>query len=350
MQMRFLTEENSEKFDILTQYRTKTTHILALISLCLLGPLLPLNIYLQRWPLVFILVFIFALIFINVLLHSKHNSPQISYSFVTIPAAASVIYLLFRADYYAVVWVFPVIVFVFFAHTQRVAIAISMVMVLGVSAAILSIWGYIIAIRCFLAMGFVAVFLGTSIHIIANLQQLVMKTAITDPLTKTLNRYSLNELLLREISKVVDHVPASLVLLDVDHFKSINDLYGHGEGDAVLVRLVEYINTCMPQGSYLFRIGGEEFVLLLPNINATVAMTFAEQLGKNIAEKDFLSPNREKICDAMDKQQVFPQVTVSIGVSQATVGDTIDDWLVSADKALYQAKKNGRNMVCLRAG
>jgi diguanylate cyclase (GGDEF)-like protein len=124
-----------------------------------------------------------------------------------------------------------------------------------------------------------------------------------------------------------------LLVIDVDDFKSINDQLGHAKGDSVLKGIVALVEKRARKLDLLFRIGGEEFMLLLPDTQEAAAAGVAEQLRASIAESQLLDGRR---------------VTVSVGVGELRPGETVDSWMKHADDALYAAKKTGRNRV-LRA-
>jgi diguanylate cyclase (GGDEF)-like protein len=126
------------------------------------------------------------------------------------------------------------------------------------------------------------------------------------------------------------------VELDLDHFKSINDTYGHLFGDLVLARTGEIVHAQVRNTDIAGRFGGEEFVFGLSNTDLNGAGVFAERVRKAIAEEPFVTPERELVT-----------VTCSIGISvvDATTPDAIAA-IFRADKALYRAKATGRNRVC----
>jgi diguanylate cyclase (GGDEF)-like protein len=119
-------------------------------------------------------------------------------------------------------------------------------------------------------------------------------------------------------------------MIDVDHFKRINDQLGHAQGDSVLKGIASLVEKRSRKLDLLFRIGGEEFMLLLPDTQEAAATLVAEQLRASIAESSLLDGRR---------------VTVSVGVSELRRGETVDSWMKQADDALYAAKKAGRNRV-----
>ncbi len=128
--------------------------------------------------------------------------------------------------------------------------------------------------------------------------------------------------------------PLSLIMQDVDFFKSINDTYGHLAGDHALQHLSEIFSRCTRDDDFVARWGGEEFVILLKNADQNGAMRFAERVRKAVSESPFI----------WNGEQVF--VTLSAGVTQMTAEDDgFDALLARADKALYIAKSAGRNQV-----
>jgi diguanylate cyclase (GGDEF)-like protein len=125
----------------------------------------------------------------------------------------------------------------------------------------------------------------------------------------------------------------SIVLLDVDFFKQVNDRYGHAVGDEVLVAVSRRIEGQLRHGDFLGRYGGEEFMLLLPMTNQEAAMQLAQRIRSALADVPLLD------------QPVSLTVTASFGVAQLRGGEAIDGWLLRADQALYRAKEHGRNCV-----
>lgn len=162
--------------------------------------------------------------------------------------------------------------------------------------------------------------------------------SIRDPLTNAFNRRYLEVLATKEIAQTArSGRNLAIVMLDVDHFKKFNDVHGHQAGDAALVAIVGHLHKTIREGDWLFRYGGEEFLLLLRDTDAADALTKADELRQEISELTV-------ICDG----QTLPKVSVSMGIS-VFPDDAVDfDELVShADEALYRAKREGRNRVCL---
>ncbi|BCS89100.1 sensor domain-containing diguanylate cyclase [Pseudodesulfovibrio sediminis] len=157
-----------------------------------------------------------------------------------------------------------------------------------------------------------------------------------DGLTRIYNRHSFDERLVYEIKRRrrYNH-DLSLLMVDLDHFKSVNDTYGHIAGDMVLQKVGEILTKTFRTTDLAARYGGEEFVVLLPHTSEEAAWKLAERVRKNIADCKFHFDNQDF------------SVTASIGVASVEGGalSADDDLIFKADKALYQAKNNGRNMV-----
>ena len=164
--------------------------------------------------------------------------------------------------------------------------------------------------------------------------QRALQAAKVDTLTGANNRAAMDEMLEREIELSHRHKSAmSLLMFDLDHFKQINDNYGHSTGDDVLRECVECANQALRGTDILFRFGGEEFVVILPGVNVTGATLAAERL-RGIIEKHVFN----------SRQGTVP-VTVSIGTASLTLQDTAASLIDRADHALYTAKNAGRNRI-----
>jgi diguanylate cyclase (GGDEF)-like protein len=154
-----------------------------------------------------------------------------------------------------------------------------------------------------------------------------------DPLTNLANRRTFVTRATQVLQQ--EEGGASLLLLDIDHFKAVNDTHGHAAGDQVLLAFSRAIEQRMPKGWLFARIGGEEFGCLMPRLSAQNAVAFAENLRLAVADLVIAAPSAL-------------HVTVSIGVSEATArGMDLDTLLAGADAALYRAKADGRNCVRL---
>ncbi len=160
----------------------------------------------------------------------------------------------------------------------------------------------------------------------------------TDPLTQLVNRRALTVRLVTEMERVRRYnAPLAMLLLDLDHFKLINDTYGHPVGDDVLSAVATVLQRAVRAVDTVARYGGEEFVIILPETGVHGAVTFAERL------RDKLASTRFPIAAGQDIH-----VTGSIGVATypSPQIESVDDLFRAADAALYRAKGSGRNLVC----
>lgn len=165
-----------------------------------------------------------------------------------------------------------------------------------------------------------------------SLQQ-VEQLAVTDTLTETYNRRKFDETIIQEHHRAKqEQAPFSLIMLDIDHFKKVNDKYGHSVGDLVLKQLSQLIRGLIRQGDLLIRWGGEEFLILLPTTLIEEAGPFAERIRVEVEQEQFAAAGL---------------ITISLGVAQLREGDSTDTLLKRVDNALYQAKHEGRNRVVL---
>ena len=155
------------------------------------------------------------------------------------------------------------------------------------------------------------------------------QVASTDRLTGAWNRRRFEEAVLPEIALAHRRRdPLALLMFDLDHFKRVNDTYGHGAGDAVLAGTVQTVRLHLRASDSLVRWGGEEFLVMAPATRLDGAMGLAEKLRAAVATVDFPGVG---------------QVTMSLGVSEYSLGESLPEWIERTDQALYQAKSEGRN-------
>ena len=158
--------------------------------------------------------------------------------------------------------------------------------------------------------------------------------ASTDPLTQVFNRRKLQEQAELEIARSRRHdEPLSVLLFDADHFKSINDKFGHSVGDLVLIHLCRLSESVMRENDLIARYGGEEFVILLPHTDLHGANELAARIQSRLKDYPFRS-----------EEEIIP-LTVSIGIACLQPETSFADLIRDADKALYDAKESGRNCI-----
>ena len=158
-------------------------------------------------------------------------------------------------------------------------------------------------------------------------------SALIDPLTKVNNRSAMDVVLAREVELAHRQAcPLSVILLDVDHFKQINDTFGHLAGDQCLQAVAHCVADCIRGSDLLFRCGGEEFLVLLSQTEQEGAALLAERIRRNVAD----------LVLAADPQR---RIGVSLGVAQLQAKETVSALYQRADAAMYRAKNLGRNRV-----
>ncbi len=165
------------------------------------------------------------------------------------------------------------------------------------------------------------------------------KRAITDPLTQLGNRAALFDRLASFVAEMPEGEPPAVIMLDIDHFKAVNDTHGHLTGDRVIRFVAQVLRNNIKGQDYAARYGGEEFTILLPETPDQGAAVVADTICKAVASAQLVrSDNKEKL----------GQITISAGVTVHRPGEDPTETIDRADKALYQSKNEGRNRVTIR--
>jgi diguanylate cyclase len=234
-------------------------------------------------------------------------------------------------------WVYPFLVFIFFLVSPIRAFILLLLMLAALFTIALAYPGKVFNSQFQLLAFFVTTTITSVFAFIfayrAQIQRReLQRLATTDSLTGASNRRTLNDQLamaIYEFNKVGRQY--GLMLLDLDHFKQINDKHGHKVGDQVLIELVPVLESMLRQNDQVFRFGGEEFVVLVADIRSADLEKLAEKLRTGV-ERKLMLPGGEPI-------------TASIGLAMLQIEEDWEAWLHRADMALYQAKHQGRNRV-----
>lgn len=238
-------------------------------------------------------------------------------------------------------WIYPLLVFIFFLVSARRAVVLSLILLFALVMVDLVRPALIFAnhyqMISFLVTAFVSSFFAYVFAYRTQLQRSELKKLATiDSLTGASNRRTLNQELEQAVLlKQKRQSRFAVILFDLDFFKHINDNYGHRVGDQTLIRLVPIISGMIRQTDQVFRFGGEEFLVLLRDIDT-----------------QHLLPLAEKIRSGVEQQLRLPDgkaVTLSAGVAMLEEEEHWEQWLHRADMALYQAKHKGRNQVVAAA-
>lgn len=228
-------------------------------------------------------------------------------------------------------WAYPAAAALFFLLPLREATASNIVFVTSMSVVSFIRFPEADFWRITFSLGLTCLFVMIFAWLVGRLQTELTRLATTDPLTGCLNRSQLADILNGQIQmrERYERV-SSLILLDLDYFKTINDRWGHMAGDKVLQELPARLRKRLRENDRLFRIGGEEFMLVLPETRQKDADKLARELLTSISARPFV----EGI-----------QITASASVAEVGKGETWSVWLNRADQALYEAKALGRNQV-----
>lgn len=240
------------------------------------------------------------------------------------------------ADLAGVLWVYPVLVANFLLTTRVPALVISSTAIFAIAlsdAALPDValkLGFMVSASVVSLFSFVFAARAAAQH--ARLEGLAMR----DPLTNAHNRRGLDdELRMAMADSLHSGQPLGLLVLDLDHFKRVNDTHGHLAGDEVLRRLADLVRANTRMADRFFRMGGEEFSLLLPGVTL-------ESL-REVAEKLRMAVEREISCGGRP-------ITISVGAALYRAGETAAQWLARADGAMYEAKRQGRNRTVVAEG
>ena len=228
-------------------------------------------------------------------------------------------------------WAYPAATALFFLLPIREAVACNIVFVTVMAVISFIVFPEADFWRITFSLGLTCLFAMIFAWLVGRLQEELTRLATTDPLTGCLNRSQLADILNHQIQmrERYERV-SSLVLLDLDYFKAINDQWGHLAGDTVLKDLAARLRKRLRDSDLLFRIGGEEFMVVLPETRQKEADILAHQLLTCISSRPFLNNIR---------------LTASGSVAEVCQGETWSVWLNRADQALYEAKSRGRNQV-----
>jgi diguanylate cyclase (GGDEF)-like protein len=317
--------------DILEAYRERIMRLMALAGVIFLTPFAVTDLIAGNFILGGTVLVVVVILAIDALAIQIGRRPPIPFFVLLLPMGGSIALSLMEDGVYGALWSYPAVLFCYFALPRRTANIGSLA--LSTLAAVMSYLyvGSDVTLRFVVSLGLTIVIINIILNIISQLQKELMDQAITDPLTGAFNRRQMDQSLAEAIERNRrTGAPVSVLVIDIDHFKKVNDEFGHHVGDKVLKGLVTLISNRSRKLDRLFRMGGEEFVLLLPDTRAGTAMKQAEVLRKLVAEAKLIDQRA---------------VTVSIGVAEFWADQTQEQWMKAADDALYQAKGQGRNRV-----
>jgi diguanylate cyclase (GGDEF)-like protein len=256
-------------------------------------------------------------------------SPPLVVVFFGLPASILNVAAVARFDVYITYWAFVVVMAFHLVLPRRWASVMSTLMIVAAAPVVWVEHGPAIGSRFVVCLSLIAVFGGVTVHMIDHRQRQLLDLMMTDPLTGMFNRRALGPHLDR-VERAVTGGSTSILTVDIDRFKSINDRFGHDVGDRVLSGIAAEIRAELRAGAPVFRLGGEEFLVILEDADLAAAEVIAQRVVARVGSHRFLDDH---------------VVTVSIGVAQLRVGEASDGCLRRSDQALYRAKSAGRNTV-----
>jgi diguanylate cyclase (GGDEF)-like protein len=254
------------------------------------------------------------------------RAASIAIAFICMSGVISTVYVNGPVQIY---WIFPALMAMFYLVQPREAVVGAAITVATLLPAVLPANNAHETGTIFTTILVTSAFAFAFSLITSRQREQLLVLATKDPLTGAGNRRALEA----KLSEVVNAfrrsgTVASLVLIDLDHFKEVNDAHGHAVGDQILKRVTEILDLRIRVTDSLYRIGGEEFVVVLSGANLDRAVYLAEQL-RTLVDANELVPDHA--------------VTISLGVAELKKGENGNDWLHRADEALYRAKDAGRN-------
>jgi diguanylate cyclase (GGDEF)-like protein len=228
-----------------------------------------------------------------------------------------------------VYWAFPALIGVFYLLRPREAVATAAVTLVALLPVLLRSADSAQTTTVIVTI-FVTSMIALAFSLITNRQrEQLLVLATKDPLTGAGNRRGLDAKLAEVVNSFKRSGPqSSIILLDLDHFKKVNDIHGHAVGDQILKSITEIINLRIRITDSIYRVGGEEFVVVLEGADLQKAVHLAEQLRTLVDANELVTDQT---------------VTISLGVAELKEGESVNDWLHRADEALYRAKDAGRN-------
>ncbi|WP_114285988.1 sensor domain-containing diguanylate cyclase [Candidatus Halocynthiibacter alkanivorans] len=307
------------------------SNLFSALSIALMTPLAIKNLFFGKYVLsLLILLFIVAII-TRMLAIKAGKEAQLTGVVVLVLMVATNLASIHYLGLYGVFWIYPSAIVCFFLLPRATANLFALSLT-GLTAAMS--WPMLdhqIVIRLVASAGLTILFLNVAVGVISSQETRLIKQSLLDPLTGVFNRRHMETCLRDATDQFSDGgQTATLLLIDIDNFKSINDRFGHTTGDAVICEVADLLMQNSAGTAPLFRLGGEEFILLLDKSDSKTAMLRAEKLRRIIERADILTGR---------------PVSVSIGVAEVRADQSTSHWIRDADKALYLAKNSGRNQV-----
>jgi diguanylate cyclase (GGDEF)-like protein len=316
---------------LLSAYRDRIFYRLGIVAVILLLPFVVNAFVKGRFGIALTSLALVAVFAIDVIAIRRGRKPPVPPAILVIPVALAVGITIARQGVIGALWAYPAVMLFQFVASRWVANVINGLLVIMVTMLAYHYLGPSITVRLFVTLILTMIFTNIFLGIVLRLQERLRRLGITDALTGAYNRRHMD----REVGEAVARhkrygTDASLLLVDIDHFKSINDEAGHGAGDRALAEIAALMKRSLRKLDLVFRIGGEEFLVLLPDVKQAGAAEVAEKLRREVVSAELLPGRR---------------ISISIGVGEIAAGEERDHWVRRIDRALYAAKSGGRDCV-----
>lgn len=238
---------------------------------------------------------------------------------------------LLNQGFIGVLWCYPAVVVFYFILPERMAWLANTIMLLITLPLCWMLFDHSLTIRITATLILVSTLTAIFTNVITRQSEKLQRQAVTDPLTGALNRTLLDDVMSQAVAQSRrSNLPMSVVLLDLDGFKFINDKHGHEAGDQVLQAVTNILQSRCRAVDRLFRMGGEEFMLFLYNTSREGGLTIANELCRNIEAANLLEGH---------------PVTISGGIATLLPDEGWQEMMIRGDKCLYEAKTAGRNKI-----
>jgi diguanylate cyclase (GGDEF)-like protein len=321
--------------DDLADLRVRIMKPVSLVAAGLLMVLVINNMLQGRWPMALAVLFVVVTLLANVRGLRPGHKPPVPYVLVLLPGLIAMLFSISQQGIYGALWSYPLTLISYFVLSRRTALVFSLGVIVSVSVAV-GLWiGVPLALRVLATLVLSAVMINVVLNLLGELQASLLRQTLIDPLTGAFNRRYMDQAVGLAVELGRRHKPTNTLLsFDIDHFKRVNDSFGHDAGDEVLRRVVQVVRMRLRKVDPLFRTGGEEFMVLLRDTDAAGAAAVAEDLRRRI-EQEALLPGEV--------------ITISLGVGPQVAGQSVEEWVKATDQALYRAKNAGRNRVEMAA-
>ncbi len=319
--------------------RTTEEYIILSISgasaLCI-APFFFIRVFYAEWPIA--LLNLFAVLSTSLLFAYVYRTGKINFArwSLTVLFIGIVIGTISLKGAQQIVWLYPAVIGIFFLLNPQQSLIIATAIVGLVGVFLWDQLNYILIVQYIFSTLITLLFSYTFADRMFRQQILLKELSVKDPLTGAGNRRAMEEKLLEvtEQCSAEKNQNTSLILIDLDEFKRINDQYGHSVGDNILRDFTDAVSQKLTTDDHLYRFGGEEFVVISHKRNQENTSILAEQLRESIDQHSF-------------EQNLH--ITISLGIAEYKSDETGFEWLGRADKAMYKAKEAGRNLCCIAA-